>query len=85
MIVTLTHELRVKLLEAIKQGELDTDIFDEQQGEPMTQEDITREMVRLEMVIPNETLLRLSDLMRRYALGEISREEYTNERIKLNY
>lgn len=85
MIVILTHELRVHLLEAIKQGELDTDIFDAVEDDKRTPQEIEAEIVRLELCdFSKDGLLKLSDLMRQYALNEISREQYINERLKLN-
>lgn len=84
MIITLTHDLNVQLLEAIKRGELDTSIFDEQQSESRTLAEIEAEIVRLEDTDKYDgTMLKLSELMRRYALNEISREEYVQERLKL--
>lgn len=84
MIITLTHDLNVQLLEAIKQGELDTDIFDAVEDEKMTPQEIEAEIVRLELsTFSKNGLLKLADLMQRYANGIISREEYIQERLKL--
>lgn len=84
MIVTLTHKLNVQLLEAIKQGELDTDIFDAVENEKKTPQEIEAEIVRIELCeFSKDSLLKWSDLMRQYALNEISREEYIQERLKL--
>lgn len=83
MIVTLTHKLNVQLLEAIKQGELDTDIFDAVENEKMTLQEIEAEIVRIEDGYSKDGLKKLADLMQRYANGNISREEYIQERLKL--
>lgn len=84
MIVTLTHNLKVRLLEAIRQGEIDTDIFNEQKEGVMSLNEVKEEIVRLELLeYSKDDMLRLSDLMQRYASGSISREEYINERLNL--
>lgn len=84
MKIELTRELKVTLLEAVKNGILDLSIFDKEQKEQkQTIEDIECEIVRLEMLEPKAYLLALSDLMSKYAKGEITIDEYTKQRINL--
>lgn len=84
MKIELTREQKVTLLEAVKSGTLDTSIFDKAQAEQgQSIEDIEHEIVRLEMLEPKAYLLALSDLMSRYAKGEITIDEYTKQRINL--
>lgn len=84
MTIELTRDLKVTLLEAVKSGTLDLSIFDKAKEEQTQSiEEIEKEIVRLEMLEPKAYLLALSDLMRRYANGEITASEYTKERITL--
>lgn len=84
MKIELTRELKVTLLEAVKSGSLDLSIFDKKQVEQeQSIEDIEREIVRLEMLESKDYLLALSDLMRRYATNELTKEEYLKQRINI--
>jgi len=83
MKVTLTHELKVQLLQAIQQGELDTDIFSEQKGEPMTFEEINAEIIRLELLDGKNLIGKRADIMKQYAEGKINTEEFTDKTLKL--
>ena len=84
MKIELTRDLKVTLLEAVKNGTLDLSIFDKAREEQAQSiEEIEHEIVRLEMLDPKAYLLALSDLMRQYANGEITACEYTKQRIIL--
>jgi len=83
MKVTLTHELKVQLLQAIQQGELDTDIFSEQKGKPMTFEEINAEIIRLELLDGKNLIGKRADIMKQYAEGKINTEEFTDKTLKL--
>lgn len=84
MKIELTRDLKVTLLEAVKNGTLDLSIFDKAREEQAQSiEEIEHEIVRLEMLDPKAYLLALSDLMRQYANGEITASEYTKQRITL--
>lgn len=84
MKIELTRDLKVTLLEAVSSGTLDLSIFDKEQKEQTeTLEDIEREIVRLEMFEPKAYLLELSDLMSKYAKGELTADEYGKQRINL--
>lgn len=84
MKIELTRDLKVTLLEAVKSGSLDLSIFDKEREEQAQGiEEIEREIVRLEMLEPKAYLLALSDLMKRYAKGEITADEYARQRITL--
>ena len=84
MKIELTRDLKVTLLEAVKNGTLDLSIFDKAREEQAQSiEEIEYEIVRLEMLDPKASLLALSDLMRQYANGEITASEYTKQRITL--
>lgn len=84
MKIELTRDLKVTLLEAVKNGTLDLSIFDKvKEEQEQSMEEIEHEIVRLEMLEPKEYLLELSDLMRQYANGEMTASEYTKQRITL--
>ena len=81
MKIELTRDLKVTLLEAVKNGTLDLSIFDKAREEQAQSiEETQHDIVRLAMLDPKASLLALSDLMRQYANGEITASEYTNQR-----
>lgn len=85
MIIELTHSQKVALLEAVKDGKIDTSIFDNSGEKLNTIEEIETEIVRLEFNEFGEYgLLMLSDLMRRYARREITQDEYIKQRIEIS-
>lgn len=78
MKIKLNKELKVALLEAVKLGEIDTDIFPEHnQEDKMTLRDIAAETVRLQK-LNKETLQDEAALMCRFARNELTTEEYIN-------
>ena len=84
MKIELSHRQKIALLEAVQSGTLDTSIYERQDNEPQNIEDIEREIIRLEILeLSNSGLLALSELMRDYATGKLSREEYITKRIEL--
>ena len=72
--IELTRELKVTLLEAVKSGSLDLSIFYEEEYEQeMSIDEIIREIVRLEQATyDRKYLIALSELMRKFADGDIS-------------
>ena len=84
MKIELSHRQKIALLEAVQSGTLDTSIYERQDNEPQNIEDIEQEIIRLEILeLSNSGLLALSELMRDYATGKLSREEYITKRIEL--
>lgn len=85
MEIKLTHQQKIALLEAVQCGMLDTSIFDVSEKENGTTkiEDIEREIIRLELNDYQGILLPLAELLRQYAMQEITREEYITKRIEL--
>ena len=78
MKIKLNKELKVALLEAVKLGEIDTDIFPEHnQEDKMTLRDIAAETVRLQK-LNKETLQDEAALMCRFSRNELTTEEYIN-------
>lgn len=78
MKIKLDKELKVALLEAVKLGEIDTDIFPAcRQEDKMTLRDIAAETVRLQK-LNKETLQDEATLMCSFALNELTTEEYIN-------
>lgn len=84
MKIELSHRQKIALLEAVQSGTLDTSIYERQDNEPQSIEDIERKIIQLEILeLSNSGLLALSELMRDYATGKLSREEYITKRIEL--
>lgn len=78
MKIKLDKELKVALLEAVKLGEIDTDIFPaRRQEDKMTLRDIAAETVRLQK-LNKETLQDEATLMCCFARNELTTEEYIN-------
>ena len=70
--------MRLPCLEAVKLGEIDTDIFPERnQEDKITLRDIAAETVRLQK-LNKETLQDEAALMCRFARNELTTEEYIN-------
>ena len=81
MNIKLTHEQKIALLEAVQCGFLDTSILEDAEKDSTNIEDIEREIIRLEMFDGN--MLARAELMRQYAMHEITQEEYISQRIGL--
>lgn len=78
MKIKLDKELKVALLEAVKLGEIDTDIFPvRRQEDKMTLRDIAVETARLQK-LNKETLQDEAALMCSFARDELTTEEYIN-------
>lgn len=72
-------------MEAIKCGEIDTSIFPEDISDPrhMNQEQLSRELARLDLFEDKEIMLQRSELMRKLAKGEIYSGTYIEEMAKI--
>lgn len=82
MIVRLTHELKIKLLEAIQSGTLDLSIFNNCEKEFKSDEEIFRELQRLERFeYDDEEFRERAEIIRRCADGEITRTQYDEEMV----
>lgn len=81
MEIKLTHQQKILLLEAVQCGWLDTSVFEKSEDERMNVEDLEREIIRLEAF--DGRMLERSELMRKYALGEIGFEEYLRQRLEM--
>lgn len=83
MKIKLNKELKVALLEAVKLGEIDLDVFPERKQEDnMTLYDIASETARLHK-LSKETLQEEAALMCQFARNELTTEEYTNALVNL--
>lgn len=76
MIIKLTHAQKVALLEAVKSGELDTDVLDIKGRDQKTPREIETEIFRIEMMQGREIMYKRGELMQRYGSGELTNEEY---------
>lgn len=79
MKITLDRELKVALLEAVKLGEIDTDIFPLKTTErnSMQLSEIAAETVRLQK-LNKASLQQEAELMIKFAKDELSTDEYIN-------
>lgn len=79
--IELTHSQKIALLEAIKRGSLDLGIFGNLNDEPETDEEIIKELVRLEKLgNPRKHV----ELMTKWINGDLTDNEYIAERLKYN-
>ena len=84
MKITLDRELKVALLEAVKLGEIDTDIFPMRTTDrnEMQLKEIAAETVRLQK-LNKASLQQEASLMIKFANNEITTDEYINELTEL--
>lgn len=80
--IELTHELKVKLLEAIKAGSLDL-LMLPKPYENATDEEIARELIRCYKFDSKEYILKKADLLRRFATGELTTGQFEEDMFAL--